>query len=194
MQTAQTTTAKIDFPALTAYAKSFSGLTPEREKLLVEVGQRLSPRLAELTDRFYDTLTSIPKTAAVLEGRVDSLKKTHVAWLQRLLEGPFDDAYTASIYKIGDVHVKVNLPVEFMAGGTTLINDHFIRLVCESFSDDPSEQLKALGAVNAAMGFSLMVMQESYQASSLSEELDRFLKITGMSRVLFNNLASAYKT
>ena len=37
-----------------------------------------------------------------------------------------------------------------------------------------------------------MVMQESYQASSLAAELEKFLSITGMSRQLFDNLAEAY--
>jgi hypothetical protein len=36
-------------------------------------------------------------------------------------------------------------------------------------------------------------MQESYQSSSLAEELERFLIITGMSRLLFDNLAKAYR-
>jgi len=48
-----------------------------------------------------------------------------------------------------------------------------------------------LEAINAALGFSLMVMQESYQASTLAGELEKFLAITGMSRTLFNNLAEA---
>ena len=47
--------------------------------------------------------------------------------------------------------------------------------------------------MNAVLGFSLMVMQESYQSSSLAAELEKFLAITGMSRTLFDNLALAYK-
>jgi len=36
-------------------------------------------------------------------------------------------------------------------------------------------------------------MQESYQAGSLAQELEKFLSISGMSRTLFDNLAKAYK-
>ncbi len=39
-----------------------------------------------------------------------------------------------------------------------------------------------------------MVMQEAYQGSSFTEELEKFLTITGMSCTLFNHLAEAYKT
>ena len=52
---------------------------------------------------------------------------------------------------------------------------------------------KATAAVNSVLGFTLMVMQQSYESSRLAEELEKFLKITGMSRILFDNLASAYK-
>lgn len=37
-----------------------------------------------------------------------------------------------------------------------------------------------------------MIMQQSYQESSIAEELEKFLKISGMSRTLFTNLAKAY--
>ena len=193
MQDTTTREAHVNFTELTAYAKSFSGLTHAREQQMLEIGQRITPKLNELTDAFYQTLLSIPKTATYLEGRVDALKKTHVTWLERLFKGPFDENYTASLYRVGTVHVKVSLPVEFMAGGIALINDRLISLIADAYEGESEARLCALTAVNAALGFSLIVMQESYQAASLHEELERFLKITGMSRALFNNLASAYK-
>lgn len=50
-----------------------------------------------------------------------------------------------------------------------------------------------MGAINAVLGFSLLVMQGSFQTGKLAEELERFLSVSGMSRTLFNNLAAAYK-
>ncbi len=37
-----------------------------------------------------------------------------------------------------------------------------------------------------------MVMQQSYQESGIAEELEKFLRISGMSRTLFTNRAKAY--
>jgi hypothetical protein len=184
--------AQIDFETLTIYAKSFAGLTPERENLLVEIGQAVSPALPGITDAFYGTLATIPATAPFLEGRVDFLKQTHLRWLDGLFAGPFDVVYVKALYKVGYVHVKVNLPVEFMAGGMTLIGDRLIAEIDRLYQSDDKLRLDALGAVNAILGFSLIVMQQSFQNSSLHEELEKFLKITGMSRNLFNNLAAAY--
>jgi len=184
--------AQIDFETLTAHAKSFAGLTPEREALLVEIGPAVSPALPGITEAFYATLATIPATATFLEGRLDLLKQTHLRWLGGLFTGPFDAAYAKAMYRVGHVHVKVSLPVEFMAGGTALIGDRLIAEIDKIYQDDDKLRLEALGAINAILGFSLIVMQQSFQNSSLHEELEKFLKITGMSRNLFNNLAAAY--
>ncbi len=185
---------EVDFDKLMTYARAFSGYSSEREVILVEAGKDIMPRLAEVTDRFYAALQSIPEALPFVEGRLEQLKATHHQWLEGVLKGPCDIKYTEAMYKVGAVHVKVNLPVEFMAGGTCLIQDSFIMLVTDIYADKPARAKPVLEAINAALGFSLMVMQESYQASSLAEELEKFLAITGMSRPLFNNLAEAYKS
>lgn len=184
--------AQIDFETLALYAKSFAGLTPERERLLVEIGPAISPTLPAITEAFYGTLATIPATAPFLEGRLDLLKQTHLRWLRGLFSGPFDVNYAKAMYKVGHVHVKVNLPVEFMAGGMALIGDRLIAEIEKLYRGDEATRVAALGAVNAILGFSLVIMQQSFQNSSLHEELEKFLKITGMSRNLFNNLAAAY--
>ncbi|HBA34518.1 MAG TPA: hypothetical protein DCZ12_10335, partial [Gammaproteobacteria bacterium] len=106
--------------------------------------------------------------------------------------GPYDEDYTKAMYHVGDVHVKVNLPVEFMAGSMSLISGEFNQVVTRIYANDPEKMFALLNAINAVLGFSLMVMQESYQASTLASELDKFLKISGISRTLFNNMAKAY--
>lgn len=182
-----------DFDKLTQYAKSFSGLSPEREALLLEVGSKIKPKLTGITDDFYENLLAIPEASAFLEGRLESLKKTHVRWMEGLFSGPFDSAYTEQMFKVGDIHVKVKLPVEFMAGAMTLINNRLIGLIVEMYGDDSARCAEVLTAVSAVTGFSLLVMQQSYQESSLADELEKFLKISGMSRALFSNLATAYR-
>jgi hypothetical protein len=185
---------QVDIAALTEYAKKFSGLTPEYEALLAEVGPMIKPMLPAVTERFYETLGSIDKAAPFIEGRTDTLKATHLKWLETLFTGPYDSDYTATMYHVGDVHVKVNLPVEFMSGGITLIGNELHPVVSQVCGGDLDKCIKTSAAINAVLGFSLMVMQESYQSSSLAAELEKFLAITGMSRQLFDNLATAYKS
>jgi hypothetical protein len=135
---------------------------------------------------------SIPKAESFLYGRIEALKTTHINWLETVFNGPFDVGYVKSMYHVGDVHVKAKLPVEFMAGAMTLVATRINQLLGEKFIDDPVRLIKSITAVNAVLGFTLMIMQQSYESSRLAEELEKFLKITGMSRTLFDNLANAY--
>ncbi|MDD2740304.1 MAG: protoglobin domain-containing protein [Methylomonas lenta] len=182
-----------DYNRLTQYAKMFTGLTPEHETILKEIGPQITPRLKAVTEEFYEQLLNVPEAKTFLEGRVEALKMTHIKWLEGLFNNELGPAYTEQMYNVGSVHVKVNLPVEFMSGGMTLINNRLIALVVELFGNDPARCQQILTAISAVTGFSLITMQQSYQEATLAEELEKFLKISGMSRALFKNLADAYK-
>ncbi len=180
-----------EYSALGLYAKVFADLTPEREALIAAEGKRLEPYLVEITDKFYGTLQKIPNALPYIEGRVEHLKKTHVNWLQRVVTGRYDVSYVAQMYTVGCVHVQVDLPAEFMAGGTTLIANELYRLVPQVYGNDAKTCVAMIQALNASLGFSLIIMQASYQAS-ITEVKDKFLAITGMSQKLFEKLAAAY--
>ena len=183
----------IDMQALCDYARQFSGVDEHRIATLRQIYPNVSDRLQEVTEMFYNRLQEIPKANKFLEGRVDSLKKTHVAWLHELFTSDYGEEYTQKLYHVGAVHVKVKLPVEFVAGAMTIIQSETTRLFAEIYAEDRELMTQAIQAVNAAAGFALLIMQESYQSSSMAEELEKFLRITGMSRALFNNLAKAYR-
>jgi hypothetical protein len=183
---------KVDFQELVHSTKTLTGLTPELESLLVEVGPLLKPQLAVVTNSFYEILMTLPKAQPFLDGRIEGLKKAHINWLSSLFTGPFDEEFARSMYNVGMVHVKVKLPVEFMQGAATLIMGELVKVVAQTYSADVQKQSLVIQAINSVIGYSVTIMQESYQASSLAEELEKFLSITGMSRKLFNNLALAY--
>jgi len=183
-----------DFIALNAYAKEFARLDEEKIQALHELNASIQAYLPEVTEQFYAHLITIEQAKPFIDGRIDNLKKTHLAWTASLFTSEFGAEYTAFMYHVGDVHVQVKLPIEFMSAGTTLIQEGLIKAVLALCPDDKAQQEKYLAAINAALGFSLVTMQESYQSSSLAGELEKFLKITGMSRRLFDNLARAYST
>ncbi|MEJ2619255.1 MAG: protoglobin domain-containing protein [Candidatus Thiodiazotropha sp.] len=183
----------IDYEQLMRYAKQFSGVTEQMEETLQGLYERVKPNMADVTEDFYAVLLDIPKAEPFLKDRVDSLKETHIKWLETVFSGPFDVDYVRAMYRVGDVHVKAKLPVEFMAGAMALVSTRLIAMLGTIIIDDQKRFVEAVSAVNAILGFTLMVMQQSYESSRLAEELEKFLKITGMSRTLFDNLASAYK-
>jgi len=183
----------IDFSALAEHGKQYAGFSAADEAVLQAEGAKLIPYLASVTDGFYQDLQGIPQAQRFLEGRLESLKRTHQAWLEKIFTGPYDAEFAQVMHHVGEVHVRVQLPVEFMSSGIVLINNHLCPVLAEIYADDAAMMGRMVRAVNAVTGYSLILMQESYQTSLLAEELERFLAITGMSRKLFDNLANAYR-
>jgi len=184
---------RVDFAELVSRTKRLSNFTPEHENVLLRIGDAVKPHLGTVTESFYEVLQTIPSAQPFLEGRIDALKATHKQWLESLFTGPFDEDFARGMYRVGMAHVRVKLPVEFMQGAATLIMCELVKLMTRLCRSDAARLGLILGAVNGVIGYSVAIMQESYQATSLVEELEKFLAITGMSRQLFNNLALAYE-
>ena len=178
----------VDLEKVARVARQFSGLNNDNAELLKTIQPRVEGHLDAVTDTFCARLQQIEETAFFLEGRLDALKKTHRRWLDEIFSGDYGEDYVAEMFRVGETHVNVRLPLEFMSGATTIVADALIPVLRE-IADDESEYTQASRALNAVLGFSLMIMQESYHATSLANELSRFLKVTGMSRELFSNLA-----
>jgi len=181
---------------LIQYAKAFSGLSPELEACLREIAPEITPHLKSITDSFYDDLGAIPNAANYLDGRIDNLKAMHLNWLTGLFTTAVDTEFAQSMYKVGETHFKISLPVEFMVGSMALLNNEFTLVVFKVYGDDPAKCSKILRAISAVSALSLMLMlmkmEQCYRESTIAEELEKFLSISGMSRTLFTNLANAY--
>jgi len=182
----------VDFSKICDESKELVEMSAESEALIKQIGPVVIPHLDHVTNHFYEVLLGVPSTASLLEGRVDTLKKTHRQWLESLFTQTIDAEYTKWMHHIGEVHVKVKLPVEFMTSGMTLIQQELLAVIINEESLDAETRLKASQAMISLCGFSQLVMQKSYSEDTLRGELDRFLVITGMSRKLFNNLAAAF--
>ncbi|MDD1605941.1 MAG: protoglobin domain-containing protein [Methylococcaceae bacterium] len=155
-----------DFDALIGNSKSLSGLTPELEACLKEIAPILVPQLEKVTDTFYLRLIMIPNTSLFLESRMeqlDKLKATHLAWLTSLFTRDINAEFAKDMRHVGDVHVSIQLPIEFMAGSMSLINKELIKLIIDALGDDKEQCTKALQAITAVTGLTLIIMQKSYQ-------------------------------
>lgn len=182
----------LDFQQMCDESKQLSGLSTQDEVTLRDLAGLIVPALDGVTDRFYTTLGEVPRTAAFIDGRVEVLKSTHRVWLESLFTRSLDAEYTQWMYHIGSVHVRVQLPVEFMTAGMSLVLRELLLLVGRS-SLDADAKTRANAAIGAVCGFSQLVMQKSYDTGKLAGEVERVLNITGISRKLFDNLAAAYR-
>ena len=118
--------------------KAFShigGLCKEDQDIMTRVGPIIVPHVPLLTDRFYEILQEDQQTAPYIDGRLDVLKKTHIAWMQDLFSGDYDAAFIRRQEIIGEVHVKVRVPPLFVAASMSFLRAALPSVIAENVPD-----------------------------------------------------------
>ena len=148
------------------YGKALAGLTPELEAHLQIIAPKLLPHLPRVTDTFYARLIALPAAAVFLDShnvRLDTLKENHTRWLNGLFTQAIDADFAQRMTKVGDIHVGIQLPLNFMTGAMSLINKELIDVISTEFASSPNDCAKALKAVIAVTSLALIIMQQSYE-------------------------------
>jgi hypothetical protein len=136
-----------------------------------------------ITDRFYESLGQWPRTAALVEGRVDRLKQTHVRWIGSLFEGEYGRPFFETQFRIGQVHVAQKIAPEFVEAVMNHLRQEGLGAILAERSDRAVAQAE-YGSLLKVLDLCLVVINLAYA----DERLDRMASVTGMSRALIENL------
>ncbi len=166
--------------------KNIIGFSIDDENHLRHLGQYLVPRLPDLTDRFYDRLMADDSTRSHLEGRVEQLKKTHIAWLTELFAGDYGEAFMARQRRIGEVHVAAGIPPLFVAASMSFLRGAFPSEIEISAREIGEPVGVCIGVVLRLLDICQYLIDSAYEA----ERMRRLTAATGMSLVLLKNLIS----
>jgi len=125
---------------------NIGGLCKEGQNALAEAFPIIDAKLPQVTDEFYRLLLEDAQTAPYLEGRIDSLKATHLAWIRDICGGVYDDAFTSRQEKIGEIHVKVRVPPHFVAASMSHLRAAIPLLIQQEVKDSAKagQAVKAL--------------------------------------------------
>lgn len=109
---------------------AFAGFTDRERAALSKFLPTLERELPGILDKFYANLRGWPQLAAMFKGsdampRAANAQASH--W-KMLFSGNFDDAYVASVKKIGLMHSKIGLDPRWYIGGYTFILRHLFEL------------------------------------------------------------------
>lgn len=166
------------------WAKEFMGFDDAVDgQHLADLAPLVAEHGAAITDEFYAVLGRTEATAPVIEGRVDSLKKTHARYLGELVAGDYGEAYFESRKKVGEVHVMVGIKPHWVESVMNFIRSGLTALVVRHI-DDPDEREAKSKAVLRICDLDLLVINFAYA----EERLDRLTGFTGMSRKLIERV------
>lgn len=153
----------------------------EDTKRLAKIASTVKTQLPQLTEKFYTQLQKNDIMLPYLEGRIDSLKKTHLAWLENLFAGTYDDSFVQAQEAIGFVHVKVKVPPLFVSASMS-----FLRAEIPAILTD--ENLHVLGESRIECTSSILKVLDLTQFLIDGAYFKRVMEVMGISKALLDRL------
>jgi signal transduction histidine kinase len=144
---------------------AYVGFGDDAAAILRAVHPHAEPVLGPIVGDFYAAIERHAEARAVFSGgetQVERLKATLVQWLHSVLLGPYDEAYLHTHSRIGRVHVRINLPQEFMFSAMDRIRNGLLTVI-DDVSDPELNQLEAVRAVNQILDIELAIMLDTYR-------------------------------
>lgn len=143
--------------------KEYMNFAVADEKALRMLHPIAKPHFEAIVHDFYDRLLSYPSAADVFrsEGQVLRLQASLAKWMDRLLAGPWEDDYFELRYRIGKVHVEIDMPQHFMFSAMALVQEHLGKIAyanCEI-----ADTQAVILAVQKITNIDLAIMLQSYR-------------------------------
>lgn len=164
-----------------------SGISTEDLEHVRHLKEHLFPRIPAITDRFYEKLLSNEKTRPYLDGRVEQLKQTHIAWLKDVID-PIEGGHGTPFFdrqrRIGEVHVAAGVPPLFVASSMSFLRG----ALSEEIDKIDQESEETVGVCTSTVIRLLDLCQYLIDSAYRNERINRLTKATGMSQKLLENI------
>ncbi len=151
-------------PSLLWHLRGFVGFDAESAQVLQRLAPTLRPHFSRIVQEFYYAVLADPVAKAVLrdDAQIERLRVSLYEWLERLVTGPYDEAYFEKRARIGRMHVKVGLEQRYMLGAMNLIRVGLHRALVES-SAKPPGAFEEHRAIDQICDIELAIMLETYR-------------------------------
>ncbi|MBS2028699.1 MAG: histidine kinase [Deltaproteobacteria bacterium] len=152
--------------------KRYVGFDAADEAALRGAHPLLAPHFKAVAETFYDRILTHDEARKALEGgesMVGRLKITLVAWMDYLLQGPWDEKYYETRARIGRVHVRIALPQHYMLGAMNVVRREFNDLL-ERHQPDAAQRVAARRSINKMLDIELAIMLHTYREDLLAQQ------------------------
>ncbi len=165
--------------------------TEKDAEILFDMRERMGKLSDRFIEEFYNYIWGFGSTAKFLKNKeiIAHHREKIKEWFINLFCGKYDTYYIASLYRIGEVHVKIGLPTHYVNAAFTFVRT-FILLNIEDSVADHTQRLKEIKAVEKIIDINLDVLTSSYREEELGKylSLSKFEKATLMKLKKFTSL------
>jgi two-component system sensor histidine kinase HydH len=153
--------------------KRYVGFGPADEAALRALHPVAQHRFQPIAEEFYRRILAHQGSREALQGgesTVGRLKVTLVAWMERLLTGPWDHEYFEVRCRIGRVHVRIALPQHYMFGAMNVLRQELTAVAEEALRSAPPELVTAILAIGKVLDLELAIMLHTYREDLLAQQ------------------------
>ena len=153
--------------------KRYVAWSAEDEAALRAFHPHAAPHFARIAETFYARILTHEGARAALiggESRVGQLKITLIAWMDRLLSGPWDEEYFQLRCRIGRVHVRIALPQHYMFGAMNVVRRELNEIIDAEHRDDAEALRRGRIAVGKILDLELAVMLHTYREDLIAQQ------------------------
>lgn len=156
----------MSFAAVFNELKAYVRFGVEDEVALGALRDHARPSFDRIAREFYERAREHEDAHSVFESeaQIQRLHGSLVAWLDRILSGPYDESYCAKSSAIGMVHVRVGLPQRFMFAAMTLFRIQLQQIALASLGAAAGATCDALARI---LDIELALMNEAYRCALL---------------------------
>jgi signal transduction histidine kinase len=149
----------------------YVGFTEASAAALRQLLPLATPHFPSVVDDFYAAIRAHPDTSAVITGgdaQIGRLKVTLTCWLDTLLAGPHDNAYTESRARMGKAHVRIGLPQAFMFTAMNRVRLRLSEILDREVADRPTDAKRMREALDQILDIDLAIMLDAYREDILA--------------------------
>ena len=158
--------ASLMVETLLAELRRYVAFGPEDEKALRALHGVAQPEFQRISDVFYDRILAHDEARKALERgetSVGQLRHSLVAWMEKLLTGPWDEAYFELRARIGRKHVDIALPQHYMFGAMNVLRQELNALIDRTYHHSLDELAAARLALGKILDLELAIMLHTYR-------------------------------
>ncbi len=138
-------------------------LHADEQRLLGELSSTATAVAPAMTEAFYARLFAHPHTAEYLQGvHQDRLHSMLQQWFIALFCGTYDEAYARSRMSIGQIHVRIGLPVRYPLAMLDVVMPFGEQVARQS-----SQPEAALKAFHKVLALDVAIFNQAYEDNQL---------------------------
>ncbi len=142
--------------------------TEQDAENLVSIKNLMEKNREDFISKFYDYILRFKNVSHYLvdENVISKHKDKVKDWFIKLFTGNYTEEYLRSIYKIGEIHVKIGLPGHYVNSSMSFVRRYCYKLLTDEFGCSRQRDM-IVNSIDKILDMNLDIMTFSYREEEL---------------------------